>query len=391
MIVKKSLGLLRYLAVVTGIGISLLLFLEAAAWLLHPSRYDNPPDVTADAWIYSDALPPRDTVWMKEFVDEFCLSYHARWSSYVYYRREPFSGRHITIDSGGIRGTIPRGKPSTDGRPPARVFLFGGSTMWGTGARDSGTIPSALARLIAEDPDAGPASVVNMGESGYVSTQALLRLELELRKGNVPDVVIVYDGINDVFSAFQNGEPGLPQNEAHRATEFNLLKEGGRMRGLGAKDLFDRTVTASLLRSVRSTVAGTSPPPPPDTALAGGILDLYRGNLAILEALSKEFGFRYEAYWQPVVFSRRNPSPYELAQSEKQKQVRPFFAEAYRCVGQDGALRRNARFHNLGGVFDSVGTPVYIDFCHITEAGNAIVARAMYADIRALLRPAQLR
>jgi hypothetical protein len=386
MIVQKSLGLLRYLAIVTIAGMSIILLVELGAWVLHPSRYDNPPDVTADAWIYSDGLAPGDTIWMKEFVDEFCRSYRARWSSYVYYRREPFSGKHITVDSAGIRATFPQGKPSADGRRPARVFVFGGSTMWGTGARDAGTIPSALARLIVHDPDAGPATVVNMGESGYVSTQALLRLELELRKGNVPDIVILYDGVNDVFSAFQNGEPGLPQNEVHRATEFNLLREGGRLRALGVKDLLGRTVTASVLQSIRSTVAGTPSMAPPDTAPAGGIVSLYRGNLSILEGLGRQYGFRYEAYWQPVVFSRKNPSPYELAQSEKQKQVRPFFAEAYRRVERDSLLRGNAHFHNLGGVFDTAETPVYIDFCHVTETGNAIIAEAIYADIRPFLR-----
>ena len=59
--------------------------------------------------------------------------------------------------------------------------------MWGTGARDSNTIPAALARLIASNPGRLRMRVVNMGESGYVNTQSLLALELELRGGNVPE------------------------------------------------------------------------------------------------------------------------------------------------------------------------------------------------------------
>jgi len=232
---------------------------------------------------------------------------------------------------------------------------------------------------------------VNMGESGFVSMQSILSLELELRRGNIPDVVIMYDGVNDVFSAYQNSEPGLPQNEMHRAMEFNLLKEGGRMRMLGLKDLLGRTVTASVLQSIRSAVSSAPPPAPPHRELAEGIVRLYRGNLEIMEALSKQYGFRYEAYWQPVVFSKKELSPYEQRQSDMQQHVRPLFQDVYERVKLDSVLRHNTRFHNISGIFDTSGRPVYIDFCHITEAGNAIVAQAMYADIRGSLTPLRPR
>jgi lysophospholipase L1-like esterase len=384
--VQKGKALLRYIGLVTAVGIGMLLLVELGAWVLRPGRYEDPPPVTADAWIYSDALSRQDTVWMKEFVDEFCRSYHAHWTSYVYFKRNPFAGKHITVDSNGIRRTSQPHSRESSGVHPARVFLFGGSTMWGTGARDSGTIPSALSRIIASDSDVGPTTVVNMGESGYVSTQSVLRLELELRNENIPDIVILYDGINDVFSAYQNGEPGLPQNEMHRATEFNLLNDGKRMRELGLSDLLGRTVTAGVVRGIQSAISPPASPTPPRLDLAGDIVRLYRENLEIVKALSRHYGFRYEAYWQPVVFSRKNPSFYEQSQSDKQRIVRPLFVEAYSRVGQDSVLRSNPQFHDMSDIFDKSNMPVYLDFCHISEAGNAIVAQRMYDDIRTLLR-----
>jgi lysophospholipase L1-like esterase len=382
MAVRHRSSLLRYLALVTLVGVCILVLVELVAWVFSPGRFADPPAVTADAWISSDALAPADTVWLKEFVDEFCLSYHAHWSSYVYYRRHPFSGKHINIDTNGIRSTVPWGLRHAENGSPARVMLFGGSTMWGTGSRDSGTIPSALARLIGSDAGVRPAAVVNMGESGYVSTQSILALELELRRGNVPDIVILYDGVNDIYSAFQNGEPGLPQNEGNREAEFNLLKDGGRMRRLGIHDFFGRTVTASILQRVRSAISSPPPAPAPRAGLAEDIVRLYRGNLEIIEALSRQFGFRYEAYWQPVVFTRAEPSRYEQRQSDLQQQVRPLFLEVYSRVAQDSTLRHNPHFHNISGVFDATGIPLYLDFCHISETGNAIIARRMYTDIR---------
>ncbi len=389
MTILKARELLRYGVVVTGVSIGTLLLIELAAWLLVPGRYDNPPAVTADAWIHSDALTPVDTVWMKEYVDEFCSSYKAHWVSYVYYRRDPFSGKHITIDTNGIRFTPQRDTGnSRKGLRRTRIFLLGGSTMWGTGARDSGTIAAALSRAIASDTSLGPVEITNMGESGYVSTQAIIRLELELRKGNVPDIVILYDGVNDIFSAYQNHAPGLPQNELHRVTEFNLLVDGRRMRHLGLKDILSRTVTAELTRGIRGALSSPAPSPMPPAGIAGDIVRMYRGNLQIVEALSKQFGFHYEAYWQPVVFSKNRPSPYEQTQSDTMRYIRPLFLDVYRLVGQDSTLQAQPGFHNISGIFDTATLPVYIDFCHIAESGNTIIARKIFTDIQSVVRPA---
>jgi len=370
----------RYVVVVMGICLALFVLVELTGWLIVPGRYRNPPPVTADAWMYSDALTGTDTVWLKEFVDEFCRSYTARWTSYLYFRREPFSGRHINVDSSGQRCTPQFGEDQGDERRNPRAFLLGGSTMWGTGARDSNTIPAALARLIASKSGERRLRVLNLGESGYVNTQALLALELELRGGNVPDDVILYDGVNDIFSAYQNNEAGLPQNEQNRVLEFNLLQNGERMRELGIRDIWNRTVTGGVVATLRDLISDSPPPPRMRAHLAEDIVRLYRGNLDILGALSRHYGFRYRAYWQPVVFSKRDPSPYEQKQSDKMEYVRPIYLEVYRRVAADSALLANPCFHNLSGIFDGAG-PVYLDFCHITERGNGIIARQMYEDL----------
>jgi lysophospholipase L1-like esterase len=367
---------------VIGICLGLFLLVELTGWLIVPARYRNPPPVTADAWIHSDALGGTDTLWLKEFVDEFCRSYTARWTSYIYFRREPFSGRHINVDSAGRRSTPQFAGDGDDGQRIPAVFLLGGSTMWGTGARDSSTIPSALARLIASNPGARQVRVVNMGESGYVSTQSLLALELELRRGNVPDGVIFYDGINDIFAAYQNNEAGLPQNEQNRATEFNLLQSDGRMMELGIHDLWKKTVTAGIVGAARDLILGPPPEPAPPSQhrLAADVVRFYRGNLEILDALSKHYGFRYRAYWQPVVFSKRDPSSYEQRQSDKMEHVRQLYLEVYRRVAADSTLRANPSFRNLSGIFDGIG-PVYLDFCHVTERANGIIAGQIYRDL----------
>lgn len=258
--------------------------------------------------------------------------------------------------------------------------------MWGTGARDAGTIPAALAMVISSDPTLPPAHVVNMGESGYVSTQCLLRLLLALQQGNIPDIVVLYDGVNDVFSAYQNHGAGLPQNEFHRSLEFNLLKHDGRMIGLGVQDLFSRSLTGTIVTGIGAMLAPAVPRAPLWEDSIQGIVDVYRGNLAIAEGLSRQFGFRLAAYWQPVVFSRKNPSPYERQQSDLMRDMRPVFLAAYAALGADSSLRDNPSFHNISDLFDSTGLPVYLDFCHTSELGNARIARRILEDVGPMMR-----
>ena len=70
------------------------------------------------------------------------------------------------------------------------------------GAPDWGTIPAYLQTLLEQKIET-PLCIVNYGEWGYVVTQNMILLTLELRDGNVPDLVIFYDGINDVFATYQ--------------------------------------------------------------------------------------------------------------------------------------------------------------------------------------------
>jgi len=100
--------------------------------------------------------------------------------------------------------------------------LFGGSTTWGVGARDPFTIPAEPSRALSEVEPELRVHVLKFGEKGYVSTQSLLALLLELREGRAPDLAVFYDGVNDVFAGYQQGVAGLPQNEHRRVREFNL-------------------------------------------------------------------------------------------------------------------------------------------------------------------------
>ena len=183
--------------------------------------------------------------------------------------------------------------------------------MWGSGARDEFAIPSVLARELAHKGI--PASVTNYGETGWVSTQEVIALELELRQGHRPDLVIFYDGINDTYTAFQQGIAGIPQNEFNRVAEFNALEKPVRERARKiARDAALRLSVRRLLEVIRPDDRGigvkldeSAPGFSLDDAAAAGlarqVIDTYVSNVELVKALAKHYQFKSLFYWQPAV------------------------------------------------------------------------------------------
>lgn len=343
------------------------------------------------------AHPYAAEAWRPAFIRESVGSFRMRWEPYVYWQRRPFRGRWINVDSAGFRITP---QPVPAAAATRFVWFFGGSTIWGTGQRDSMTIPAVVARTLAEHGRAG-VHVRNFGESGYVSTQELLRLELELRAGARPEVVVFYDGINDAAAGAMNERCGQTQNEGRRRFEFAL----GRLLSVrGAGEFADVIHTARgqsrLAFDLRSAdqVRAT----PELDALGRGVVDCYARNVRLIEALAAGYGFTALYFWQPTPSATAKPlTPFErrIADSTSTDGLRPYLWVMNRVTarGIDSALAPlvPGRHFNLAGLFNGDSGSVWLDYLgHLTERANRSVAMAMVPPILARLpveRPGPLR
>jgi hypothetical protein len=101
----------------------------------------------------------------------------------------------ITINGLGFRGAeFSEIKPSDT----YRIFMVGGSTMFGAGATsDETTIPGYLQQLLNEKDLGFDIEVINSGIQGADSNTELKFIEQKLVTFS-PDLVIVYDGWNDL-------------------------------------------------------------------------------------------------------------------------------------------------------------------------------------------------
>ena len=380
--------------IIVGITLALLLAVESVCTVLLMIRRGTPIDTRSRADGYEG------TDWAEAYFKEFKLL-STKWHPYVYWRRKPFKGSHINIDKMGIRQTwnATNNKSESEAKK-FRIFMFGGSTLWGTGARDANTIPSILSRVLTLEHGLN-VEVINFGETGYVSTQETIMLLRELQHKNMPDLVIFYDGANDTFSTFQNdGVARLPSNEQNREREFNLLRPNMKKRLY--KETLYLTITTSatytVLRSVLRRLLGkdllslTKSPSPrsPPNQIGSKVARIYAWNVRFVERIGKAYGFKALFYWQPIITTKDRLSPYEQQQQAKHgKDWNRYYGVALSNV--KALLSGVDIFHDISGIFKGDIRPYFIDPWHLTGNGNEIIARQMVKDVVPMLRHRQVR
>ncbi|MFK7955940.1 MAG: GDSL-type esterase/lipase family protein [Lysobacterales bacterium] len=351
--------------IIIGLTLALLLLTDAALKTLIPNTPGalvQPGAVSPDR-IQSPALA--DAPWVEDYFKELRQARRTAWSPWEYWRRQPYSGEHINIDANGVRRSW---QPP---EPRFTVWMLGGSTVWGTGARDDHTLPSALARELAGRNL--PTSVINLGESGFVSAQSQIRFLRRLETGQLPDLVIFYDGVNDVFAALQSGLPGVSQNESHRKSDFRVT------------DGVDNYLQAAprVLEGVGRLLA-RSDTPEPVQPLAGDIARTYAARVHASFAVADAASIPALFYWQPSVFSKTPLHTSEqavLAASLARHQALQQATDKAVLA----ALAGTEYWSDLSQALDGDGQPLLMDFCHLSEAGNRRVAEQMAGQVAAAL------
>ena len=103
------------------------------------------------------------------------------YKSFIAWRRKIFKSKYTNV--GGKYNT----RKSLGENIENSTWFFGGSTMWGFGAPDSGTIPSIYSLKTNE-------KVMNFAENGWNSRQSLNMLLSIIGDENKPKSIIFYDG-----------------------------------------------------------------------------------------------------------------------------------------------------------------------------------------------------
>ena len=149
-----------------------------------------------------------DAGWGTPFVADSLLGYRMRSAISFYYVAPSAEYLYVTDDNGFVVDVDD--PPITVQKPTDayRIIVLGGSTVMGAGApRPSQNIVGMLRKDVRARGLTGPngkhVEFINAGVDGYTSAQEYLYLVSDLLRFK-PDLVVVYDGWNDLVYNFNN-------------------------------------------------------------------------------------------------------------------------------------------------------------------------------------------
>jgi hypothetical protein len=285
--------------------------------------------------------------------------------SYIGWRRTPFKGETITLvgplSQRATVGTPDSSKPS--------VYFFGGSTMWGTGVNDANTIPSLVTQL-------GGFRSENFGESAWVAHQSLLLLVQLLQDGHRPNVVVFYDGVNEVLHQCR-----WETRSGGHAREAGIRSA---LAGTKAENIYGLQYMAQPLIALAGVISGRIAlwtrneakhldrlySCHTDPAKARAVADRLIQDWEMARKLIEVHGGRFIGILQPVAhFSATRKDHIRLPDIQRKQ-----YEAVYPLIRAKMAERRG--LHDFTGVLDS-DEYIYIDFCHLSPNGNRYVAQRL--------------
>ena len=283
----------------------------------------------------------------------------------------PSTSEFVKVDSLGRRVVA---QPQAWRDAPRKVFMLGGSALWGVTARDSFDIPSLTAASLGA-LGVGPVEVVNLAQAAYNSTQELNTLALELARGRVPVVAVFFDGYNDIATAWKYGEPGHTYGDEAIDQQIRLGNRGfwAELAGLGRHSAVLGRLGNAL--GIIETPPGVRGAP---VEICGPVAKYYRRVATLVQEMAAKEGFRVAYFLQPVHVSTAK----RLTAWEQHLPKQRSLAACMTSIDSAMADRRGSVFFPLVDLFDQDSATVFVDEnAHITEDANRKVAARIAATI----------
>lgn len=302
-----------------------------------------------------------DRPWMSDWADAFdYLQQEALVDLYTGSEYPDVGSPHLNVTDGVRSSWSP---PTAACATPLRVWMFGGSTLFGVGQRDDHTIASELARAAWRDGVA--LDVDNRAVPGDVAWIERARLRRALITEDTPDLVVFYDGFNDVRSV--EWSYGAGHEVTNRFSALNDATLVPLLKRLNEREIDgERTVVAvPLERDVR---------PPDQPVIDDAVRFQYGATRSLTDADLARAGVASIAFIQPIGASRNPLVAGDFPTTR-------LATEQYRTF-RDGLPEGVV---DIADALDDHPGAVYVDDVHTTEEANPVIATRMWNEMRELV------
>ncbi len=344
---------------------TLLLFVAlnlAAAWALKRGvGAEEPGALTYGIETLQRVYPGHDEADIRAMIAEVATRPQV-YEPFTQFQEGPVSGRFLNISEHGFR--LGGGSQPWPPEPTRRnIFVFGGSTAFGYGLPDEETIPAALERSLEGTCLAG-AAVYNFARPNYYSSQERTLFEQLLTRGAKPDLAVFVDGLNEFVHP--EDAPKYSSRLRYLMAETGLQLTKRAIKELPVLQLL-RAMSPRQDRSSRWQTAASA-------TAAKPILERWRRNRGILQAVAAHFAVEPLFVWQPVPVYGYDLDAHPFA--EDGAPLLPehdLLATAYSLMS-DSPDRSSPSFLWLGDLQRGRAEPLYVDRVHYTAAFSTEIA-----------------
>lgn len=356
-----------------AVNIAVISFFTALLFVYLPIAQDirlyfrTQSDKTASVPRYDQRhlLPPyAGEEWAGRLFAEFASQRHV-YRDFVIWTLKPFAGETITVDRDGIR----RHGNTNGAARSASIWVFGGSTIWGDGAPDNMTIPAYLEQVTGK-------RTANFGQLAYIAHQGLNALMQESLTGSRPELVVFYDGYNDVAVQCRTDRSTYSSQYEGVLSQLVTMADQDTPRIAMVAAPLQKTLLRLFSDERRPFGYDCDANPEKAELVAKGLIQDWKIAKSIVEAN----GGRFLAVLQPSAFVGTPNTEYLKAVSENPDQ-RAQHQAVYPIIRRELA-RSGVEFLDLSAIFDGPDK-VYVDQAHVAPKGNKKVADAIAAHLAA--------
>lgn len=271
-----------------------------------------------------------------------------------------------------------------------RVFLLGGSAAYGCGALcDEKTIAGYIQKMIYEKWPDKKIIVVNAAIDGYTSNQERILFEEYLI--DYADMVIVFDGLNDIFAPTIFGMEGI--GYPYEFIKYKDIIKNPLIYSISKffkksmfYEKFSRRITTIKDRLNKSSKFNFN-----EDKIIEAMKNNYFKNLRIINDLSKKRDIDAFFFLQPMLLvESKNLSPTELQIHNQEinwgykiNNAENYFRKAYFSIVNDfdSLFNEGVHIYSLKDVFAYKDETIYVDIAHYGDKGQKIVAEAIFETI----------
>ncbi len=401
------------LRVATVVGVVALILLAdlGGGWI-----YDQVSNEThGTAAVADDTFDPvaqpalRDSPWAAEVLAEQTALPSVK-DSFLGYRMGTKASQYTNIFDG-----VRKSYQSTAPGKKVSVWFFGASALFGDGQRDDHTIPSEFARLA--EADGIPVEVRNYGRPGTAMWQELELFEQVVSTGQKPDLVVFYDGFNDLAwqmnvkltteptniydsTSGQATNAGASDTNATAKPPTPTSSQSGTSLSDVADAYWDQSASHHVYDALHDLIAGSDQPAvqfakgveqrdTTGTAAGGDVLQAAKNAVSIQSraaslatSVAASVGADTSFFWQPNVFTKKlvpDEQAYLGLAGYQPERWDPAVREAR-------SLLKGTPYVDVGDALDGATQPVLWDFVHTNEEGARLSAVALYSHLKAKLQ-----